>query len=275
MAKTDRAEKLALAHDRLAESVATMSTSSGWVDYLAHAARFHNYSPNNIWLIMCQRPDATRVAGFLAWKEHGRSVVKGAKGIAILAPCIYKDKDTEESHVAGFRITYVFDVSDTEGDPLPESPAKVALLTGDSPDGMWDYLVAEVEARGFHVELGTDSEHGENGYTQHATKTVRIVTGGRSPAAMVKTLAHELAHVILHASTADYLADRGLCEVEAESVAFLVCDAFGLASDDYTFGYVTTWANADAKVVLATAKRVQLAAAEILANLEAREMVPA
>ena len=136
---------------------------------------------------------------------------------------------------------------------------------------MFSYLVDELESRGFALELGEDSEHGENGYTQHATKIVRIVTS-RSAASMVKTLAHELAHVILHA---DRSMDRSMMEVEAESVAFLVCDAFGLASDDYSFGYVTSWAGADHKKVLATAKRVQDCAGEILAKMQARELVAA
>jgi hypothetical protein len=272
---TARTDKLQLAHDRLAASVETLSTSEGWSDYLAHVARFHSYSPRNVWLIMCQRPDATQVAGFKAWQAMGRQVRKGSKGIAVLAPCVYKREDAEGNEtkvLGGFRLAYVFDVADTDGDALPENPAKPSLLTGEAPEGMFDYLVGQIEAQGFTVELGEQSEHGENGYTQHATKTVRIVTGGRSPAAMVKTLAHELAHVILHGGL---LADRGMVEVEAESVAYLVCDSFGLASDDYSFGYVTTWAGADHKKVLATAKRVQACAAEILVQVHIRELVPA
>jgi antirestriction protein ArdC len=267
-------EKLQAAHDRLAQSVETLSTSAGWTEYLEHVARFHNYSPRNVWMIMSQRDDASQVAGFKTWQSMGRQVRKGSKGIAILAPCVYKREDENgDAHkvLGGFRVAYVFDVSDTDGDPLPENPAKPILLDGEAPEGMFSYLVDELESRGFTLVLGEDPEHGENGYTQHATKIVRIVTS-RSAASMVKTLAHELAHVILHA---DRSMDRSMIEVEAESVAFLVCDAFGLASDDYSFAYVTSWAGADHKKVLATAKRVQDCAREILAKLSVRELVPA
>lgn len=271
------AAKMEAAHARLASSVKTLSTSDGWTEYLAHVARFHQYSARNVWMIMSQREDASQVAGFKAWQSMGRQVRKGSKGIAILAPCVFKREDENgDSHkvLGGFRVTYVFDVSDTDGEPLPENPAKPILLDGEAPAGMFNYLTSEIESRGFRVELGESPEHGENGYTQHAAKLVRIVTGGRSSAAMVKTLAHELAHVILHADES-LRTDRGIMEIEAESVAYLVCDAWGLASDDYSFGYVTTWAGADHKKVLATAKRVQDCATQVLAKLETRELVPA
>ena len=128
--------KLEAAHDRLAESVSTLSTSDGWAEYLAYAARFHNYSARNVWLIQCQRPDATRVAGYRTWPKVGRHVVKGAKGIAILAPCRFKQTDDagEVSYrLGGFRVEHVFDVADTDGDPLPANPAKPELLDGEAP----------------------------------------------------------------------------------------------------------------------------------------------
>jgi len=272
---SEKVDKLAAAHDRLSASVAALSTGDGWAEYLAHAARFHSYSASNIWLIACQRDDATQVAGFKAWQAMGRQVRKGSKGIQILAPCIAKREDAEGNEtrdVVGFRAAYVFDVSDTDGDPLPENPAKPTLLEGEAPSGLWEYLTSEVESRGFSVELGESPEHGENGYTQHSSKRVRIVTGGRSDASKVKTLAHELAHVILHADESAR-GDRPAMEIEAESVAFLVCDAWGLASDDYSFGYVTTWASADSKKVLATAQSVLTCTRSILANM--KETVPA
>lgn len=275
LSREERANRLNTAHERLVHAVAALHSSDDWMAYMATMAKFHRYSANNCFLIALQRGDATQVAGFQTWKSLGRSVNKGAMGIAILAPCTYKttltDKDNPDAPtvtgtvVRGFRIAYVFDVSTTAGDDLPERVGRPELLTGDAPESMWEALSEQVTALGYMVELVDQiaGSPGANGTTDPIAKTVQIATEGRDRAAQGKTLAHELAHCHLHTDLTAYRADRGRCEVEAESVAYLVCDAFGLDSQTYTVGYVATWAS-DTDTVLAVANTVRKCATQII-----------
>ena len=271
----ERAERLNTAHERLVNAVSALHSSDDWMAYMAMMAKFHRYSASNCFLIALQRGDATQVAGFQMWKSLGRSVNKGAKGIAILAPCTYKttlsDKDNPEAPtitgtaVRGFRVTHVFDVADTTGEPLAERVGRPELLTGDAPASMWEALSEQVAALGYTVELVDQIAGlpGANGTTDPMTKIVQIATVGRDRASQAKTLAHELSHCYLHTDLTAYRADRGRCEVEAESVAFLVCDAFGLNSQSYTVGYLATWAP-DTGTVLAVANTVRKCATQII-----------
>ncbi len=271
----ERAERLNTAHERLVNAVSALHSSDDWMAYMATMAKFHRYSANNCFLIALQRPDATHVAGFQTWKSLGRSVNKGAKGIAILAPCTYKttltDKDNPDAPtitgtaVRGFRVAYVFDVLTTTGEPLAERVGRPELLTGDAPESMWEAISEQVAALGFTVELVGEiaGSSGANGTTDPLTKTVQIATQSRDRASQLKTLIHELAHCHLHTNLTAYRADRGRCEVEAESVAYLVCDAFGLDSQTYTVGYVATWAS-DTDTVLAVANTVRKCATQII-----------
>jgi hypothetical protein len=205
-------------------------------------------------------------------------VQKGVKGIAIWAPVTRKvetaDEESEQTAVrrcVGFRLAYVFDVADTEGDPLPESPASARLLSGEASPGMWDTLAAQVQLAGYRIELVDAIAHspGANGTTSPIGRVVQIATSGRSPAAMCKTLAHELAHVLLHATALQTgTLERARAEVEAESVAYLVCAGYALDSMDYSLGYVTNWSGGDADRVLATAVTVQRCARAILESAE-------
>jgi antirestriction protein ArdC len=252
-----------------------LTSSEAWLAYLSGMARFHRYSPTNVAMILKQRPDATQVAGFRVWQSMGRQVRKGSKGIAIWAPCSYKverqDADgeiTEAKALGGFRLAHVFDVADTDGEPLPEAPraARATLLAGEAPAGMWEYLAGQVAKHGYKLELVPDLG-GANGRTTWAGRLVQVVDDGRGPASMAKTLAHELGHVLLHAD----LVGAGCLEakeVEAESVAYLIGAAFGLDTTDYSLGYVTSWSGGDHRVILATAKRVMEAATSALADLE-------
>ncbi len=171
-------------------------------NYLSAMGRFHRYSWNNALLIHVQRPAATRVAGFHTWHDVGRSVKKGEKGIMILAPVIVKHKETERlplpsrrprpedpSRLVGFRTAYVFDVSQTDGKPLPE----FAQTTGD-PKEYGDKLKALVAKQGIAVE-----------YDSSIAPAQGISAGGRirlapglSPAEEFSVLTHELAHEMLH-----------------------------------------------------------------------------
>ncbi len=266
-----RQEKLDAAHERLVDAVAGLVSSEDWTRYLKAMSRFHGYSAANVAMIMSQRPDAELVAGYRAWQALGRQVHKGAKGIAIWSPVVRRieteDPESGEVEVArrrtGFRIAYVFDVTDTEGDEIPLPPARARLLEGDVPDGMWDFLAAQVAEAGYTLAViplvpGRPSANGE---TDFLTRQVVVAAEGRSPAAQAKTLAHELAHVLLHAGGFE---NRHRAEVEAESVAFLVCHSFGLDSMDYSLGYVSGWSSGSTDQVLATARAVQQCAAQIL-----------
>jgi antirestriction protein ArdC len=266
----DRADRLASAHADLAAAIEALSSGEDWQRMLEAASRFHRYSANNVFLIMLQRPDATRVAGYKTWQKLGRHVRKGERGIRILAPCAYRyvttdDEGTETSHmgIRGFTTTAVFDISQTDGLEFPD--VHPTLLEGDDTTGLWDSLAAQVKAAGYTVERGDCC--GANGFTDHLVRTVRV-RDDVSDAQACKTLCHELAHVMLHPDTTVYFGCRGLCEVEAESVAYLVCQVAGLATDGYSFPYVARWADGKADRVRETADRVLTAARSILEALE-------
>ena len=270
-------ERLRRAHARLTDAVTALTTSEGWRRMLTVAARFHNYSPHNVLLIGVQRPDATHVAGYRTWQSLGRQVRHGERGIAIIAPYTSRADaraadgahhepapelldDDGKRVLRGYRVVHVFDVSQTDGEPLPEVAPQ--LLTGGAPDGLWDALAGEVTAAGFALRDGNCSP--ANGVTDYLARTV-TVRDDLPSAQRVKTLAHELAHVLLHdpaVRPADL--DRGRAEVEAESVAYLVAHAHGLDSNDYTVPYVAGWAGGATGVLLATAERVMGAADRIL-----------
>ena len=271
--RSDHADRLEAAHADLVAAVESLSSGDDWKRMLETSARFHHYSANNVLLIMLQCPDATRVAGYRMWQSMGRQVRKGERGIRILAPCHYRyttrdDDGTDHEHVGirGFTPGSGFDVSQTDGEPLPDvSPH---LLQGDATAGLYDALAAQVAACGYTLERGDCL--GANGTTDHAARTVRV-RDDVSDAQATKTLAHELAHVMLHPDTVAYFRCRGRSEVEAESVAFLVCQAAGLATDGYSFPYVARWADGDASAVQDTAERVITTARAILAALDGNQ----
>jgi len=269
-ATANRADRLARAHADLVTAIESLTSGDDWQRMLELASRFHHYSANNVFLIMLQRPDATRVAGYRAWHGMGRQVRKGERGIRIFAPFHYRykvgdDDGTEVSHagIRGFTTATVFDVSQTEGDALPD--VRPILLDGDDATGLWDSLSVQVNAAGYTVERGDCS--GSNGWTDHRMRAVRVRVDV-SDAQAAKTLAHELTHVLLHPDTAEYFRCRGRSEVEAESVAFLVCQAAGLVSDGYSWPYIAHWSGGDSQVVRDAARRVVDAAQTILAGLK-------
>jgi hypothetical protein len=202
-------------------------------------SRFHNYSFGNTLLIQLQtHGQATRVAGFHAWRKFGRHVRKGEKAIWILAPMTRKVRDDEHRDhdhaegarvLLGFKPVTVFDLAQTDGEPLPEIATR---LQGDDPLGVYGDLERVADAMGYRVE-DADFDGGKNGDCNFANKRIRV-RAGNAPAQRVKTLAHELAHALLH----EGFTDRALAELEAESVAYIVCASQGIESDDYSFGYV-------------------------------------
>jgi antirestriction protein ArdC len=271
MTRTDR---LAEAHDRLVAAIEHLVHGEDWQRFLDTARRFRAYSLNNLLLIYTQRPDATRVAGYRTWQSLGRQVRRGEQGIAILAPCTYRptgdndeQTDTPTRLLRGFKVVHVFDIDQTDGDPLPAPP--VHLLDGDDSGQVTDRLAAAIEAHGFTFTRGPmpAGHQDANGVTDYTTRAV-TVRDDLAAAQQAKTTAHELAHVLLHDPATGTRPDRNVCEIEAESVAYLVCGSHGLASGDYSFGYVATWAAGDPAAVRATAERVIACAARILDALD-------
>ncbi len=262
-------DKILALHDRLTAQIEALVSGADWARFLTVAARFHGYSPNNVWLILIQRPDATRVAGYRTWQRLGRQVNKGAKGIAILAPCVYRrrpvdDDDANENPgivraLRGFTVVHVFDESDTTGEPIADIAP--ILLEGDA--ALWDGLAAQVTDAGFTLSRGQCAP--ANGRTDFAKRTVVVADhlGGRQAD---KTLCHELAHVLLH-DASRVRTDRDLAEIEAESVAFIVCNALGIDTASYTLPYVALWAGGDVDRVRRTAERVVTTAQTVLAAM--------
>jgi antirestriction protein ArdC len=265
MANGDRKNEII---SRLTAGIEELTTSERWQQWLAVQSRFHHYSFRNTLLIQLQCPEATRVAGFRAWQQLDRQVRKGEKAIWILAPVTRKRGDGDIDDEGGARILVafkpacVFDISQTDGEPLPEVCSR---LDGAAPDGVYDYLIEVAHSIGYSVE--EDYLPGaRNGACNFAERHIRVEVSN-SQAQQVKTLVHELAHALLH-ENAD---DRALAELEAESVAFVVCTALGVESDDYSFGYVTGWAGGGDEAVASikeSASRIQQTADRILAALE-------
>jgi len=206
--------------EELAKATDKARVSEEMVHYLEFCAKFHQYSASNIWMILLTRPDATRVAGFNAWKKMGRYVKRGEKGIPILAPMIYReDTDDEESEkvITGFRVVYVFDIAQTDGQPIPETP------NWKSPEKNLELQMKLMEfAKHNGIKVTIEELQGE---IQGISQGGSIVL---SPKAGTKTLIHEIAHELLHQVKGIQLS-RAEKEMEAESVAYLVAKHFGLS----------------------------------------------
>ena len=218
-------------HNQLTERIASMDSLQAWSAWLRFANSFHTYSFRNTVLIWAQRPEATMVAGYRAWQAKGRQVRRGETAIKVFGPVTTREpkldvqgrpvrdahgKPVHEVRIVGVKPVSVFDVSQTDGDPLPEPP-QAELLTGQAPPGLWDALQTFVEAQGYTVSRGDCGD--ANGITMFDSRQVRVRVD-IDDAAAVKTLAHEAGHVLLHAPEARQpFACRGVIEVEAESVA--------------------------------------------------------
>lgn len=269
--KASREDKLSEAQAKITAAVESLVTGEDWVRFLQQSRKFHKYSVNNLFLILAQTGGtATRVAGYKTWQSLDRQVRKGEKGITILAPRTFTKveqnatgEDVERKGLY-FTTAKVFDVSQTDGEPLAEDSVQPVLLDSGEGRDLWHQLTEQVLAQGYsiercsHIELG-----GANGDTNYAIKRVRV-RDDVSQLQATKTLAHELAHIVLgHCEDGRYVECRGQREVEAESTAFLVLDAAGLTSDDYTFGYVAHWAKGEVDIVKASAQAVVQAASTI------------
>ena len=237
--------------------------------YFAAMSKFWSYSYRNQILIAMQMPEATKVAGYQSWKKKfNRHVKKGEKGICILRPQLNKrdakplekknaDKDGKVSWIS-FKATYVFDVSQTEGEDLPEVNH---LATGENDNGGWNHL-SEVAAK-HNVKISVEEiKDGASGYSM---KGKVVIDSGLDQVGKTAVLAHELAHELLHQK--GNKLSRELKEVEAETVAFVVCQAMGI--DHFgAANYVATWSKADAesakKMLTESLTRIRNCAAVLL-----------
>ena len=256
--------------ERLVEGVRNLCTSEAWTAWLSVQSKFWKYSPNNSLLIAMQRPDASVVAGYQRWHELGRWVRKGEVGIRILAPCRYRTvvqaDDAGDEHaietIRGFRVTTVFALEQTDGEPLPELP--ISRLTGDDPAERFGALREHAESLGYRVEVGDFDSPSKCGETNFTTKTVTL-SADLAPSHMQKTMFHELAHIALHSSC--IVGVRSIAELEAESVAWICCDAVGVAADAYSFAYCATWSGGGDEAIAqirVSAQRIQHTARAIL-----------
>lgn len=258
---------------KLTDGIAKLTTTDEWQRFLDYQSRFHSYSFGNVLLIAAQYPTASQVAGYRAWQRMNRFVRKGEKAIFILAPMVYKRTEAEaaddERVIRGWKYVPVFDISQTDGEELPTICNR---LTGEGPTGIYGQLLAVAQSIGFTVE-DAELSGGVNGDCSHDLHRIRV-EASNSPAQRVKTLAHELAHALLH----ETFEDRRLAELEAESTAYIVCQALGLEAADYTFGYVVTWAGGGDKAIAgikASCDRIQKAARTILTSFEGDEQIVA
>lgn len=263
------AEKLKEITDRLEQGISELFESERYKEYLSVMSKFHNYSFNNTLLIAMQKPDASLIAGFTSWKsQFERNVKKGEKGIKIIAPSPFKVKKemekidpqtqrpvigangkpvTEEQEVTipAFKVVAVFDVSQTEGKELPD--IAVDALTGDV-DKYKDFFAALEKTAPVPVAF-EKIEGGTHGYYHLEDKRIAIAEG-MSELQTLKTTIHEIAHAKLHdidlnapISEQQNRPDRRTREVEAESIAYTVCQHYGLDTSDYSFGYVAGWSS--------------------------------
>ena len=288
-------EKLKEITDRLEQGIKELFDSERYKEYLRVMSKFHNYSFNNTLLIAMQKPDASLIAGFNAWKNNfKRNVMKGEKGIKILAPSPFKIKQemekidpatqkpvigadgkpvTEEKEITipAFKVVSVFDVSQTEGKEIPN--LAVDMLTGDV-ERFKDVFVALEKTS--PVPIGFEKiEGGAHGYYHLEEKRIAI-DEGMSELQTLKTAIHEIAHAKLHdidlnASVTEQTdrPDRRTREVQAESVAYAVCQHYGLDTSDYSFGYVAGWSSGrELDELKSSLETIRSAAAEIINSID-------
>ena len=289
------AEKLKEITDRLEQGIAELFDSERYREYLKVMSKFHNYSFNNTLLIAMQKPDASLVAGFSTWKNNfGRNVMKGQKGIKIIAPSPFKirqevekidphtqkpiiGKDgkpvTEEKEIKipAYKVVSVFDVSQTEGKELPD--IAVDELTGDV-DRYKDFFAALEKTSPVPIAF-ENIEGGSHGYYHLEDKRIAI-NEGMSELQTLKTTIHEIAHAKLHdidlnapKDEQQPRVDRRTREVEAESVAYTVCQHYGLDTSDYSFGYVAGWSSGrELSELKSSLETIRSAAAEIINSID-------
>ena len=278
--------------DKLEQGLQDLFNSDSYRNYLTTMSKFHNYSFNNTLLIAMQKPDATLVAGYKAWqKNFERHVNKGEKAIRILAPAPYKikeerdkidpvtqelllDKDGNpqkeevEITIPAFRAVSVFDLSQTDGKPIPELASKELLS---DVEGYQDLIRAVEAISPVPIELEEIAGDSKGYYDREAKRIA--VQENMSESQTLKTMIHEVAHSKLHSKEVEQdeqmRKDRNTKEVEAESVAYTVCQHFGVDTSDYSFGYIAGWSSGrDTKELRSSMDTIRRTASELITGIE-------
>lgn len=294
-------DKVKVITDQLETGIQNLFESDQYKQWLTTMSRFHNYSLNNTILIAMQKPDATLVAGYTAWQnQFGRQVLKGEKAIRILAPTPYKKKmeveatdphtgeilknpdgstkkEIQEVLMPAFKVVSVFDVSQTEGRELPS--LGVNELTGDVQQFE---IFMEALKQTCPVPIAFEKiDSGAKGYF-HTVENRIALQEGMSQVQTIKTAIHEMAHQKLHSITpkdtkeipAEEKLSRNHKEVEAESVAYTVCQHYGIETSDYSFAYIAAWSQGkETPELKASLNRIRTAASELITAIDAQLQV--
>ena len=296
MAESKSAQQVREITDKLEQGIKELFESEKFKEYLTTMSKFYNYSFNNTLLIAMQKPDATLIAGYTSWQRNfDRQVMKGEKGIKILAPAPYKAKEerekidpatqkpvldadgkpvteTVEVMRPAFKVVSVFDVSQTDGKELPD--IAVDELTG-SVENYAAFFEALKQESPVPISF-EDIPGGAKGYFSHAENRIAI-QDGMSEIQTIKTAIHEIAHAKLHAiDPTEKIApeerkDRHTKEVEAESVAYTVCQRYGIETSDYSFGYIAGWSSdKDTKELKGSLETIRSTAAEMIESIDSK-----
>lgn len=275
----------------LANGVADLEKADNWQNYLKAQAKFHNYSFKNAMIIFLQMPEATRVASYATWKSVGRQVKKGEKGLSIFVPKpakvydengnVKKNDKGEDMKQMRFGTGNVFDISQTdivdeEKWAEHDGTQFVQILTEGGDEDIYSALQAVSAKIGF--EFFEDDLFGfsneTNGYTTLQGDKEIHVRESLPLAQKIKTTIHELGHAMMHASdkgdevSEDGKNHRGIAELEAESVAFIVCDVLGIDSSVYTIGYLAGWSAGDSDKIRELGESVNKSSKKILELLD-------
>ena len=272
---TGKQDKMREIMAQLEEGVASVFTSENYIRLLNMLGQFHRYSVNNCILILMQCPSASRVASFQTWKKLGYPVRKGEKGIKVLVPIPYTYQteqktvdeqgnpvmETVDAKGLTFKVGYVFDASQVDG----EMPTLAHELT-DDPDNLRK-AVERIVAENENIDYDHDLKKGSaNGYYRLDTKQIAL-RPDMSAAQTIKTIIHEKAHSLLHDSASEYTREEA--EVQAESVAYCVCSAFGLDTSDYSVGYIAGGSNGkEAKELRSSLAVIEKTARELMRWLD-------
>lgn len=286
-----REEQLKEITERLEQGVQELFTSERYAEYLRTMSQFHSYSFNNTFLIAMQRPDATHVAGYQAWqKKFHRQVKRGEKGIQIISPAPIRRKEERDKvdeqtgqvilkpdgepekeevvHVIPqFKVATVFDVSQTVGEPLPDLGVEELTASVENYDA---FLAALTQVSPVPIRFA-EIEGEAKGFYSNENKEI-VIQSGMSESQTLKTAIHEIAHARLH--DREVMKERGIekdqmtREVEAESVAYTVCQHFGIDTSDYSFAYVASWSSSmEMKELRASMDTIRHTAAEFIDEL--------
>lgn len=248
-------DKIKTALEAIDKGLATINTNEDWIHFLSFQSQFYNYSFGNAMLIYLQRPDATYVKGFKAWNQLGRHVVKGAKGIKILCPMfrkvetfkepkdtnVYNEKESEKEIkkiISGFRIGYVFDLSDTNGDDT-QLPVLVRGLLGNAEEekALYESLLSYISKEYCVQEEDCGASKGSYNLETHVIRISNNIEYRQK----IKTILHEYSHALDFKMNPDENIPRNKRELIAESSAYVVCLRLGVDTSSYSFSYLKSW----------------------------------